>query len=62
MDVEEIKQKKHELNAKIAVLLDEFENETGVQASDVRFVRRVSYDELGREIGKMYVVEVKVKL
>lgn len=62
MDVEEIKQKKQELNEKIAVLLDDFENETGVQASDVRFVRRVSYDELGREIGKMYVVEVEVKI
>lgn len=57
-----MKQKKQELNEKISVLLDEFENETGVQASDVRFVRRVSYDELGREIGKMYVVEVEVKL
>lgn len=55
MDVEEIKQKKQELNAKIAVLLDDFENETGVQVSDVGFVRRVSYDEFGREIGKMYV-------
>lgn len=62
MDVEEIKQKKQELNEKIAVLLNEFENETGVQASDVRFVRRVSYDELGREISKVYVAEIEVKL
>lgn len=62
MDVEEIKQKKQELNEKIAVLLNEFENETGVQVSDVGFVRRVSYDELGREVCKMYVVEVEVKL
>ena len=62
MDVEEIKQKKQELNEKIAVLLNEFENETGVQVSDVGFVRRVSYDELGREVCKVYVVEVDVKL
>lgn len=62
MDVEEIKQKKQELNAKIAVLLDDFKNETGVQVSDVGFVRRVSYDEFGREIGKMYVVAVEVKI
>ena len=62
MDVEEIKQKKLELNDKIAGLLNEFEDETGVQISDVGFVRRVSYDELGREIGKEYVVEVKVEL
>lgn len=62
MDVEEIKQKKQELNAKIAVLLNEFEDETGVQVSDVGFVRRVSYDELGREVGKEYVVEVEVKI
>lgn len=62
MDVEEIKQKKQELNAKIAVLLDDFENETGVQVSDAGFVRRVSYDEFGREIGKMYVVAVEVKI
>lgn len=62
MDIEEIKQKKQELNAKIAVLLDDFENETGVQVSDVGFVRHVSYDELGREVDKAYVVEVKVKI
>lgn len=62
MDVEEIKQKKLELNDKIAGLLNEFEDETGVQVSDVGFVRRVSYDELGREVGKEYVVEVKVEL
>lgn len=62
MDVEEIKQKKQELSENIAVLMNEFENETGVQVSDVGFVRRVSYDELGREIGKVYVAEVEVKL
>lgn len=62
MDIQEIKQKKQELNDKIAALLNEFENETGVQVSDVGFVRRVSYDELGREVGKEYVVEVKVEL
>lgn len=62
MDVEEIKQKKQELNDKIAVLLNKFEDETGVQVSDVGFVRRVSYDELGREVCKVYVVEVEVKL
>lgn len=57
-----MKQKKQELNKKISVLLNEFENETGVQVSDVGFVRRVSYDELGREVCKMYVTEVEVKL
>nr|DAJ30243.1 MAG TPA: hypothetical protein [Caudoviricetes sp.] len=62
MNVEEIKQKKQELGEKIAVLLNGFEDETGVQVSDVGFVRRVSYDELGREVGKEYVVEVKVEL
>lgn len=62
MNVEEIKQKKQELGEKIAVLLNGFEDETGVQVSDVGFVRKVSYDELGREVGKEYVVEVKVEL
>lgn len=62
MDVEEIKQKKLELNDKIAGLLNEFEDETRVQISDVGFVRRVSYDELGREVGKEYIVETKVGL
>jgi hypothetical protein len=62
MNVEEIKQKKQELGEKIAVLLNGFEDETGVQVSDVGFVRRVSYNELGREVGKEYVVEVKVEL
>lgn len=62
MDIQEIKQKKQELNDKIAVLLNEFENETGVQASGVGFVKRVLYDELGREVSKVYVVEVEVKI
>lgn len=62
MDVEAIKKKKQELNEKIAVLLNEFENETGVQVSDVGFVRRAAYGELGREVDKVYVVEVKVKI
>lgn len=62
MDVEEIKQKKQELGKKIAVFLNEFEDETGVQVSDVGFVRRVFYDELGREVGKEYVAEVEVKI
>jgi hypothetical protein len=62
MDVEEVKEKKQKLNDKIAGLLNEFEDETGVQVSDVGFVRRVSYDELGREVGKEYIVETKVEL
>ena len=41
MDIQEIKQKKQELHDKIAVLLNEFENETGVQVSGVGFVKRV---------------------
>lgn len=55
MDVEEIKQKKQELGEKIAVLLNEFENETGVQVSDIGFVRRVSCEEFGRDVDKVYV-------
>lgn len=62
MNVEEIKQKKQELGEKIAVLLNGFEDETGVQVSDVGFVKRVLYDELGREVSKVYVVEVEVKI
>lgn len=62
MDIQEIKQKKLELNDKIAGLLNEFEDETGVQVSGVGFVRRVAYDELGCEIDKVYVAEVEVKL
>lgn len=62
MDVQEIKDKRNELNAKIAELLNAFEDETEVQVSDVDFVRRVIYDELGREVSKGYFVEVKVEL
>lgn len=50
MDVEEVKQKKQELNERISVLLNEFENDTGVKVSRVDFVRRVSYEGLGREV------------
>lgn len=62
MDVQEIRQKKQMLSSIIAKLLSEFKDETGVCVSSVGFVRRVSYDELGREIGKEYVAEAKVEL
>lgn len=62
MDVQEIKEKRQELNAKIAELLNAFEDETEVQVSDVDFVRRVIYDELGREVSKGYFVGVEVKI
>lgn len=62
MDVEDVKCKKSELGARIAELLNGFEDDTGVEVSGVGFVRRVSYDELGREVDKRYVVEVKVEL
>ncbi len=62
MDVQEIRQKKQELSTIISKLLNNFEDETGVCVSSVGFVRRASYDELGREIGKEYVVEVETKL
>lgn len=62
MDVQEIRQKKQELSSIIAKLLNNFEDETGVCVSSVGFVRCVSYDELGREIDKEYVVEAKVEL
>ena len=60
--VQEIRQKKQELSSIIAKLLNNFEDETSVCISSVGFVRRESYDELGREIGKEYVVEVEIKL
>lgn len=62
MDINEIKEKKRELNGKIASLLNCFEDESGVQVSGIGFVRRVSYDELGRDTGKMYIVDVEVKI
>lgn len=62
MDVLEIKEKKRELESRIAGLLAGFEEDTLVEVSDVGFVRRVSYDELGREVGKEYVVDVKVEI
>lgn len=62
MDVEDVKQKKQELNGRIAELMNKFEDETGVKVSDIGFVRRVTYDELGRDVNKEYVVEVKVEL
>lgn len=62
MDIQEIKQKKQELNDKIAELLRRFEEETNVEVSDIGFVRIVHHSELGREVGKVYEVEAKVEL
>jgi len=62
MDVEDIKERKKELSGKIAELLNEFEDETGVEVFNVDFVRRVSYDKLGNEVDKVYVVEAKAVL
>lgn len=62
MDVGDVKVKKEELGARIAELLNEFEDDTGVEVSDVGFVRMVIYDELGCEVDKKYVVDVNVEL
>lgn len=62
MDVEEVKQKKQYLSEKIARLLGRFEDETGLQVSEIEFVRRSIYDELGSEMDKSYIVEINIGL
>ena len=62
MDVSEVRDKRGELNKKIAELLDCFEEETGVCVTNIGFVRRPVCDKLGRETGREYVVGAKVEL
>ncbi len=62
MDVEDVKQKKQELDGMIAELLNKFEDETGVEISDVESALRLYFDKTGRVVSRKYVVDVKVNL
>ena len=62
MELSELKKKKIILEGKISEAMSEFESETGLPVSGIGFVRRVTYSDLGVEIGSQYVVESKVLL
>lgn len=62
MNIDELLSRKEELSRKVADLLHEFEAHAGVAISEIRFVRREEYNELGQEIGSKYIVECNCKL
>lgn len=62
MTIEEVKEKKLEMEQKISSAMKEFEEETGLVVSSVGFSRCTKSKELGIEEDYNYNVETKVNL
>ncbi len=62
MDLSELKKKKIILEGKISEAMSEFESETGLSVSDIGFVRRCTYTDMGVEMDSQYVVQAKIEL
>ena len=62
MTIEEVKEKKHEMEQKISATLKEFEEATKIQVKIVYFSRCTKSDEFGVEEDYSYNVEVDIKL
>lgn len=62
MELSELKKKKIILEGKISEAMSEFESETGLPVSEIGFVRRSIYSDMGVETDCQYVVQSKVLL
>lgn len=60
--IEEINERKYELEQKISKALLDFENSTSLQIESLDFARRSSCTELGVEVDFKYVTEARVLL
>lgn len=60
--IEEINERKQQLEQKVSEALSEFEKSTGLQAESLSFIRRSICTELGTEIEFKYVTEANVSL
>lgn len=59
MEITSAKAFKKELEKAVAKSLKEYEKNTSLTVSEIKFVRQSSYDNLGNETDFTYVVEVK---
>lgn len=62
MTIDEVKEKKKEMEQKISSVMKEFEEETGLGVSSVGFSRCTKSKEFGIEEDYNYNVETKINL
>lgn len=62
MTIEEIKEKKSEMEQKISAAMKEFEEATGLEIGFVGFSRCTKSNEFGMEEDYSYNVETQIKL
>ena len=59
MEITSARAFKKELEKSVAKILKEYEKNTSLTVSEIKFVRQSSYDNLGNETDFNYSVEVK---
>ncbi len=63
MELSEVKEKKADLERKVAQAMQEFERETGLKLTDIGFVRRSVYrEDTCIEEDFRYAVETRIEL
>lgn len=62
MTIDEVKEKKKEMEQKISSAMKEFEEETGIEVSSIGFSRCTKSNEFGIEKDYSYNVETKINL
>ena len=62
MTIEEVKEKKKEMEQKISSAMKVFEEETGIEVSSIGFSRCINSNDFGIEEDYSYNVETKINL
>lgn len=62
MTIDEVKEKKKEMEQKISSAMKEFEEETGIEVSSIGFSRCIKSNKFGIEEDYSYNVETKINL
>lgn len=62
MTIDELKEKKTEMEQKISAVMKEFEEETNIEVSDIDFFRCTISNKFGIENDYSYNIETKIKL
>lgn len=62
MTIDEVKEKKKEMEQKISSAMKVFEEETGIEVSSIGFSRCINSNDFGIEEDYSYNVETKINL
>lgn len=62
MTIDELKEKKREMEQRISAAMKEFEASTKIEVSEISFSRCVMSNEYGLDIDYNYNIETRIKL